>query len=146
MRGWWEGVKKEHAAANSWIQHNTLYATSGIDVRHAASTADLRNNVLSGSIRNRDGGASTQSGNLTQVSNTSFATWFAAPASADFRLLDGSAIVNQGVAAPLVTDDFCGAVRSDGMPVVGAVEYATPNGCGTTVGGGIAVLFADGFE
>ena len=135
-----------NSAVNSRIQHNTLYATSGIDVRFVASTADLRNNVLSGSIRNRDGGTSTQSGNLTQVSNASFAAWFAAPASSDFRLLDGSSIVNQGVAAPLVTDDFCGTARSDGMPDIGAVEYVAPDACATTVGGGLSVLFANGFE
>ena len=135
-----------NSALNSRIQHNTLYATSGIDVRFAASTADLRNNVLSGSIRNRDGGTSTQSGNLAQVSNASFAAWYAAPAAADFRLLDGSAIVNQGVAAPLVTDDFCGAARGDGQPDIGAVEYVTPSACETTVGGGTTAIFSDGFE
>lgn len=135
-----------NSATNTAIDHNTLYATSGIDVRFATSSADLRNNVLSGSIRNRDGGTSTQAGNLASVSNASFAAWFVAPAQADFRLLDGSAIVNHGVAAPLVVDDFCATPRTDGLPDIGAVEYVGGTICDTTVGGGTALLFADGFE
>jgi hypothetical protein len=136
-----------NAAANSRIQHNTLYNTTGIDVRFSASTADLRNNLLSGQIRNRDGGTHTSAGNLTQVPLASFATWFQAPALANFRLLNGSAIVNLGVAAPLVVDDFCANVRGDGLADIGAVEYDGDGICDTTVGGGQpGLLFGDGFE
>lgn len=135
-----------NAATNSRIQHNTLYNTTGIDVRFVESTADIRNNVLSGQIRNRDNGTSTQTANLTQVSNATFAAWFANPAQANFNLLDGSSIVNQGASAPLVTNDFCGTARSDGTNDIGAVEYVAANACDTTLGGGRSVLFADGFE
>ncbi len=136
-----------NAAANSRIQHNTLYNTTGIDVRFAASTADLRNNLLNGQIRNRDGGTSSSAGNLTQVPLASFAAWFQSPAAADFRLLDGNAIVDLGVAAPLVTDDFCANQRNDGLADIGAVEYDGDGICDTTIGGGqINVLFGNGFE
>ncbi|UXI68964.1 right-handed parallel beta-helix repeat-containing protein [Tahibacter amnicola] len=134
-------------AANSRIQHNTLYATTGIDVRFAASTADLRNNVLAGLIRYRDGGTGTSSGNLTQVSTASFNAWFTDPANADFGLRNGGSLVDLGVAAPLVTDDLCGAVRSDGQPDIGALEYDPAATCLTDVGGGRPDrLFVDDFE
>jgi hypothetical protein len=136
-----------NAAANSRIQHNTLYNTTGIDVRFAASTADLRNNLLSGQIRDRDGGSHSGAGDLSQVPLASFAAWFQAPALANFRLLDGGAFVNLGVAAPLVTDDFCANLRNDGSADIGAVEYDGDGICDTTVGGGqVGIMFGDGFE
>ncbi len=136
-----------NAAANSRLQHNTLYNTTGIDVRYAASTADLRNNLLSGQIRNRDGGTHTSAGDLTQIAPASFAAWFQSPALANFRLLDGSAIVNLGVAAPLVVDDFCANLRDDGLRDIGAVEYDGDGACDTAIGGGqVGLLFGDGFE
>ena len=49
-------------AADTLLLHNTLYDTTGIDVRFEASTADIRNNLVGSAIRNRDDGASTQSG------------------------------------------------------------------------------------
>lgn len=134
-------------AANTRVQHNTLYATTGIDVRFAASSADLRNNLLGGAIRNRDGGSSTSAGDLTGVTPAQFAQWFVDPANADFHLLDGAAFVDEGVAAPLVIDDFCGRARNDGGPDIGALEYAPDAACATDVGGGMQdALFADGFD
>lgn len=136
-----------NSGMNSRLQHNTLYNTAGIDVRFAASTADLRNNLLSGQIRNRDGGSHTSAGDLSQVALASFASWFQDPALANFQLLNGSSIVNLGVAAPLVSDDFCANLRNDGMADIGAVEYDGDGVCDTTVGGGQpGLLFGDGFE
>lgn len=130
-------------AARSEVHHNTLYDTSGIDVRFATASADLRNNLLSGAIRNRDGATSTGAGNLAGVALASFADWFLAPDDADFRLADGAAIVDAGVAAPLATDDFCGTARADGAPDLGAVEYGAGS-CDTRVGGGLYVPEASG--
>ncbi len=136
-----------NAASNSRLQHNTLYNTTGIDVRYATSSADLRNNLLSGQIRNRDGGSHVSAGDLSQVALASFAAWFQNPAIADFRLLDGGAIVNLGVAAPLVADDFCGNLRNDGQADIGAVEFDGDGICDTTVAGGQSgLLFGNGFE
>ena len=134
-------------AANSHLQHNTLYATAGIDVRYPASTADIRNNLLGGTIDDREGGTSTRSGNVSGVSNATFAMYFVSPASADFTLLDGAAIVDLGVAAPLVTDDYCGNDRDDGAKDIGALEYDEDYACFTTGAGGLPYsLFSDGFE
>ena len=88
-----------NAAADTRIYDNTLIATTGIDVRFAASTADIRNNLVSGQIRNRDGGSSTQSANLTGITTPQYEQWFADPLAADLTLLDGSAFVD--LAEPL---------------------------------------------
>ncbi|HEX9945035.1 MAG TPA: right-handed parallel beta-helix repeat-containing protein [Thermoanaerobaculia bacterium] len=139
-------------ASNTRIYNNTLYNTTGIDVRFAASTADLRNNVLSGAIRNRDGGTSTKAANREGVTLAQFAAWFLNPAGANFALLDGSQIVNLGQALALVTDDYCGKLR-DSLPDLGAVEYngavcdTTKPAPGTGDGPGNGpVIFTDGFE
>jgi parallel beta-helix repeat protein len=55
------------------IYNNTLFDTFGIDVRFPASSADIRNNVISGSIRSRDGGRATLDNNL--VSGYSFSPY-----------------------------------------------------------------------
>lgn len=134
-------------AANTRLQHNTLYATAGIDVRFAASTAEIRNNLLGGAIRLRDGGTSTNAGNLSGVTTASFAAWFQAPDAADFRLRDGAALVNLGVAAPQTVEDFCANRRSDGAPDLGALEYDAQHRCATDSGGGVPLrLFADDFD
>lgn len=135
-------------AARTQVQHNTLYATTGIDVRFEASTADLRNNLLGGAIRDRDGGSHTSAGDLAGISPAQFAQWFVDPAEADFHLLQGDAFVDQGVAAPLVVDDYCGVARKDGANDVGALEYSPDAACVTDAGGGAMrdLLFADGFD
>ena len=80
-------------AQDTLVDHNTLYATAGIDVRFPTSSATLRNNALTGAIRNRDGGTSTQSGNLANVALATMQAWFQDPANADFRALDVAALV-----------------------------------------------------
>jgi hypothetical protein len=108
----------------------------------------LRNNLLGGAIRNRDGATSTSSGDVSGVDPATFADWFVDPAHADFRLRDGSAIVDQGVAVAWVAADFCDTPRDDGFPDVGAIEYVPEPACGTDTGGGTPLdfLFADGFD
>ncbi len=132
-------------AQNARVYNNTLYNTTGIDVRFAASTVDLRNNLLSGAIRNRDGGTSTQGANRAGVTPAQWTAWFVSPAGANFALLDGSQLVNLGQALPQVTDDYCGRLR-DGAPDLGAVEYGALGICDTTRPGGGQEIFRDGFE
>lgn len=134
-------------ATNTRIQHNTMYATSGIDVRYAESTAEIRNNLSSAGINLRNGGTSTNAGNLLNVSLANFAAWFQNPAAADFRLSNGASLVNLGVAATQTVDDFCANRRGDGLPDIGALEYDAQHRCATDSGGGAPLrLFADGFE
>jgi parallel beta-helix repeat protein len=113
------------------VHHNTLYANLGIDVRFAESTVTLANNLVSGWIRERDGGTATLVSNLTDVGDAAFASWFAGPAAYDFRLIgDGSSFIDQGSAVAGVADDFCQAPR-DAAPDIGAVEYGLPPECAT---------------
>jgi hypothetical protein len=131
-------------ALDTRIYDNTLIATTGIDVRFAASTADIRNNLVSGSIRNRDGGSSTQSANLTGVTTSQYQQWFFDPLGADLTLLDGVAFVDLAEPLAAVRDDYCGNLRG-AAPDRGAVEYDGPI-CDTTLAGGGRDLFRDGFD
>jgi hypothetical protein len=133
-------------AQGTRIYNNTLYNTTGIDVRFTATSADLRNNLLSGEIRNRDGGTSTEGANRESVTAAQFASWFANPAGADFSLRDGRQIVDLGQSLPQVPDDYCGNSREDGAPDLGAVEYDGDLTCRTTLPGGGVEIFEDGFE
>lgn len=132
-----------NAAADTRIYDNTLIATTGIDVRFASSTADIRNNLVSGQIRNRDGGSSTQSANLTGITTPQYVQWFADPLAADLTLLDGTAFVDLAEPLATVPDDYCGRLRGS-TPDRGAVEYGGTI-CDTTRAGGPTDLFRDGF-
>ena len=135
-----------NAGADTKIVNNTLYNTAGIDMRFAQTTGVVANNLLNGKIRDRDGGTSMKMNNLAELSLDEFAAWFADPGAFDFTLKDGAAIVDQGVALPEVTDDYCGNDRDDGMHDIGAIEYdgegcvggvpAEPGGSGGTSTGG----------
>jgi hypothetical protein len=133
-----------NAATNTRIYGNTLIANTGIDVRFAASTADIRNNLVSGMIRNRNGGTSTQSSNLTGVTLTQYDQWFADPLAPDLTLLDGSAFVDLAEPLAAVPDDYCAAPRG-ALPDRGAIEYDGPI-CDTTLAGGGVDIFHDAFE
>jgi len=132
-------------AQGTGIYNNTLYNTTGIDVRFTASTADLRNNLLSGAIRNRDGGTSTKATNREGVTPLQWTTWFVNPAGSNFALLDGSQIVNLAQPLAQVPDDYCGKARGS-APDIGAVEYggAICNTAQPSPGG--LMIFTDGFE
>ncbi len=133
-------------ALNSSIFNNTLYNTTGIDVRFGSSTAELRNNILNGRIRSRDGGLLIEGINLQQLSLADFQNWFTDPAGSDFSLLDGTFLVDQGENLAEVNNDFCNAPRNDGMNDLGAVEFSPGTECDTAVGGGRQYIFRDSFE
>lgn len=128
------------------VDHNTLHATSGIDVRFATSSATLRNNALTGAIRNRDGGTSVQSGNLAGVAIATMQAWFVDPANADFRAIDVAALADQGVGGTGVIDDYCGDDRDDGFNDIGAIEYDGEADCDTRPDAPADLVLADGFE
>ena len=65
---------------------------------------------------------------------------------ADFGLLDGASLVDQGENLAQVNNDFCNVPRNDGSNDLGAVEYSPGTECDTTVGGGRQFIFRDGFE
>ena len=102
-------------AHNTRIYNNILYRTAGIDVRYRQSTVDIRNNVMSGRIKDRNDGSHTSKGDRVGVSEQQFAAWFVNPAVGDFRPRPGSPVIGGGVAAAEVGTDFCGAPRGDVM-------------------------------
>src|SRR5690606_19488089 len=118
------GIYLNESAATR-IEHNTLITNTGIDVRFAASTATIRNNLISGQIRDRDGGTSTATANHTGLTLDIYEDWFVDPAALDLTLVDGSAFVDQGVATGSDAPDFCGRLRRSGAPDLGAVEYSS---------------------
>ena len=61
-------------AWNSKIYNNTLINTVGIDVRFATSTADIRNNLITGRILDRNGALSTRNSNKTHIGPVQFIT------------------------------------------------------------------------
>ena len=115
-------------AADSFVDENTLYATSGIDVRFEASTVTLRGNVLDGRIRERDGGSATLGTNWAEVD---LAAIFADPAALDFTLIADPGLVDALDPIEGLTLDFCGGTRDD-HPDGGAIEYSSPLPCDTS--------------
>ena len=102
-----------NSAKSSHILYNTLVATSGIDFRYASSTGEARGNVLSGSIRMRDGGTYSGSQNLTNVSLDRFNGWYQAPLQGDLdKKSELSALIAKGTPSSLVTNDYCGRSRA----------------------------------
>jgi hypothetical protein len=116
------GIYLNEATATE-IAHNTIYDTAGVDVRFAASTATVRNNLVGGAVRDRDGGTHTESNNLVGIAAGDWAAWFVAPDAVDFGLRDGAAFRDQGVVIADLVFDYCGNDRDDGAPDLGALEY-----------------------
>jgi len=110
-------------AANTRVYNNLLFDTVGLDVRFSPSTADIRNNLLSGEIRTRDGGSYTGGSNLSFISDAQWAAWYVDAEAVDFTLLDGAALVGLAQPVDAVIDDFCDRLRDDGLPDLGPVEY-----------------------
>lgn len=136
-----------NAAANTTLDHNTLIETTGIDVRFPSSTATIRNNLVSGQIRNRDGGTSTLASNLTGLTLATYDDFFVDPANLDLGLEDGSQIVDLGTTAAPARRDYCGVWRTDGQPDRGALEYDVASPCDASLAGPTGHdVFLDDFE
>lgn len=118
-------------ARDTKIYNNTLINTAGIDIRFQGSTADIRNNIVSGLIRDRNGGDHTEANNLVHPHSGSLMDLYADVATGNFRLRREGEIMGKGRRLPEVTDDFCGRPRRLAVYDLGAIEYG-PGRCGTT--------------
>lgn len=112
-----------NAGKDSKILNNTLYNTTGIDMRFPETTGVVHNNLLTGKIRDRDGALTVKMNNVTEAPLADFMAWFADPAAFDFTLKDGAKFVDLGLTLPEVTDDYCANDRNDGLNDIGAIEF-----------------------
>ncbi len=119
-------------AANTKIYNNTFYKTMGIDVRFKASTAIIKNNLMTGRIKDRDGGTSIRSNNIIVSAKPwfkqGFSSWFKNPDKADFSLKTNGPFLDKAEILPEVYEDICGHPRS-GRPDIGAYEYDVKTIC-----------------
>jgi hypothetical protein len=116
-----------NSARDIRIFNNTLIKSAGIDVRFPDSSAEIRNNIISGRVRERDGGVAVESSNLFASPADDLSSLFVDEASGDFRLRDGARIVKRGAALAEVSDDFCGRARDVDHVDLGAISYDGPD-------------------
>ncbi len=121
--------------ARSRILANTLYLTTGIDVRFAETSAEVRNNVTDGRIRTRDGAVLMTGLNLEEVALGYLDLAFRNPGAADFAPVgDLSMMLDRGEPLADVTDDYCGHPRTGAtnrVPDLGALELLPGPVCDT---------------
>jgi len=110
-------------AKNTKLLHNTLIATSGIDFRFATTTGEARANVLTGSIRMRDGGTFTGVDNLQSIPESEFVAMYLDPLKGDLRKKGDLAKLIDKATATRVTDDYCARTRT-GTHDLGALEHS----------------------
>lgn len=121
------GVYLNHAR-DTKLLYNTLVATGGIQFRFPSSTGVAVGNVLTGGIRDRDGGSSRGEGNLTDVSPSQFAAWFRDPLHGDLRrkgdAVAAAPLMGHGLPRPDVADDYCGRKRAASALDLGALQVS----------------------
>jgi hypothetical protein len=110
-------------ARDTHVYHNTLYNTHGVDVRFNETNADIRNNVISGRIKARDGGAYASSHNFIGT-DSDIERLYENPRGVEYDLQAGTAIVDSGFPVPTVRRDYCGVIRDQSAPDLGAIENA----------------------
>ena len=104
-------------AVNTVIRHNTMIATSGIDVRYAESTAAIDANVVDGPIRARDDGLFWGEGNQSAsligmfLGRNPVRALFADPARLDLRWTRIPELVK-----PESGPDLCGVEWTEAAP------------------------------
>jgi hypothetical protein len=112
------------------VYHNTILTNSNvfkaIEVRFNTAGAEIRNNLTDAPLGSRDGGSSTQSGNLL----TATASMFVNSASGDLHLqATATAVIDRVPALDSVTDDIDGNPRPSGTAYdIGADEFASARG------------------
>lgn len=106
------------------VHNNLLVDTRGIDVRFSESTATIRNNVIDGRIRARNGGSYIENGNITSffqaVLNGNVSTEiFADPRMGDLSISDKDALTKPGRKISGGTTDFCNRPLPNGHTQIG---------------------------
>ncbi|WP_139058806.1 hypothetical protein [Thiorhodococcus drewsii] len=127
-------------AAETQVYRNLLIANWGIDIRFPGSSAVIQDNVMDGSIRNRNGGSQAASGNLIASDCSLLARimghcgsgyWYQGAIVGDLRLrhdeqIRGAARYVDGGGEEV---DFCGHPRS-ARADLGPIDYGQLSGSG----------------
>jgi hypothetical protein len=124
------------------IYNNLLFNSLGIDVRFDTTSAVIVNNVISGRIKERDGGVvAMQKNNLIDVDcvasdrkfrNCDFTEWFSDIQKLDLTLLYGDDLVGKGMSDLDLKDDFCGHPINPQSVDIGAIQYSNQMICNPT--------------
>ncbi len=120
-------------AKDSKVLYNTLVATTGIDFRFQGTTGEAVGNVLTGTVKPRDGGTVAASANLENVAPGTFSAMYQEPLVGNLAITgDISALVGIGPARTDVTNDYCARMRPTGSYTLGALEHSLGS-CDTLV-------------
>lgn len=117
-------------ACNAQALHNTVFTAnpdstfSSIEWRFPNTAAQILNNLVNDTMRQRDGAAAVQSGNLTEA----LVEWFVAAGSGDLHLMPAAVAAIDQVWAPAgVSGDIDGEARPVGQTAdIGADERVGP--------------------
>jgi hypothetical protein len=124
------------------IYNNLLFNSSGIDVRFDTTSAVIVNNIISGRIKERDGGVvALAKNNLIDVdcvaidrkfSGCDFTDWFNDIKKLDLGLLHGDELLGKATANLELKDDFCGNPVNPQSIDIGAIQYSNEMKCNPT--------------
>jgi hypothetical protein len=116
------------SAVNARVLHNSVVSTrapfSSIEWRWPGTKAIITNNLISHTLRPRDGATAVTAGNLPHAP----LSFFQDVSAHDLHLLPGGPAVGRGVAVPAgdADQDIDGDARHDGARDVGADQLTSP--------------------
>jgi hypothetical protein len=123
-------------SADTRIYNNLLLNNLGIDIRYASSSAVITNNLISGRIKQRDGGIEKSNNNYIDRacfghnrSDCFFDELYADPDNIDLRLLlVENPIWSAGLPVNDLTEDLCGMPRGQDIDL-GPIQYSNGLDC-----------------
>ncbi len=121
------------------IINNTLYNTSGIDIRFPQSNALLVNNLISGKVRTRNKATVNRYNNFEADTLDEFNYWFSNPAIADFSLLDNS-MSPLPLNSAINSRDYCATLQANQPRIPGATTNTNDVQCINILKGKLPIL------
>jgi len=118
-------------ASDTKVYNNLLHNNLGIDVRFPTSSARISSNLISGRVKERDGGNAEIGKNFIDAdcfgykrTDCSFDELYADPNHANLQLIStGKFVFGQGILGEDVTDDLCGTPRPP-IHDLGPLQYS----------------------
>jgi hypothetical protein len=132
------GIYLNKSALTS-VYNNLIFNSLGIDVRFDTSSAVIINNIISGRIKERNGGVvAVNKNNLIDVdcianggkfSHCDFTEWFNDIKKLDLGLLNGDSLLNKGLKNSELKEDFCGNPTNSLSMDIGPIQYSNLMKC-----------------